>query len=27
MPHTVHNLSDAPVELIWIVSPPTDWPT
>ncbi|WP_029107132.1 XRE family transcriptional regulator [Mycobacterium sp. URHD0025] len=27
MPHTVHNLSDAAVELIWIVSPPTDWPT
>ncbi|MGV9802331.1 helix-turn-helix domain-containing protein [Mycobacterium sp. NPDC003449] len=27
MPHTVHNLSDATVELIWIVSPPTDWPT
>ncbi|MGV0813181.1 XRE family transcriptional regulator [Mycolicibacterium boenickei] len=27
MPHTVHNLSDTTVELIWIVSPPTDWPT
>lgn len=23
IPHTVHNLSDAPAELLWIVSPPT----
>ncbi|MDH6196893.1 transcriptional regulator with XRE-family HTH domain [Mycobacterium frederiksbergense] len=27
VPHTVHNLSDAFAELIWIVSPPTDWST
>lgn len=24
VPHTVHNLSDSPVELLWIVSPPTN---
>ena len=24
IPHTVHNLSDEPVELLWIVSPPTN---
>jgi transcriptional regulator with XRE-family HTH domain len=24
IPHTVHNLSDSPVELLWIVSPPTN---
>jgi uncharacterized cupin superfamily protein len=23
VPHTVHNLSDSPAELLWIVSPPT----